>query len=102
MGFALHHLMSMISCISTNNVYKVVKDRSLITCGEGVEDILTYLMEFSSPLSDLCNYFDPHSKFEKLHSPSFRMLFIFNPLPSECAEFWSHLPDIFHSLRWKN
>ena len=38
----------------------VVRDGSLITCGEGVEDILIYLMEFSSPLSDLCKYFDLH------------------------------------------
>ena len=39
-----------------------LRDRSLITCGDGVEDILIYLMEFSSPLSDLCRYFDPHSR----------------------------------------
>ena len=37
-------------------------DGSLITCGEGVEDILIYLMELSSPLSDLCKKFDPHSR----------------------------------------
>ena len=37
-------------------------DRSLITCEEGVEDILIYLMKFSSPHSDLCKYFDPHSR----------------------------------------
>ena len=40
----------------------ILRDGSLITCGEGVEDILIYLMEFSSPLSDLCKYFDPHSR----------------------------------------
>ena len=39
-----------------------VRDGPLITCGEGVEDILIYLMEISSPLSDLCKYFDPHSR----------------------------------------
>ena len=38
------------------------RERSLLTCGERVEDILIYLMEFSSLLSDLCKYFDPHSR----------------------------------------
>ena len=39
-----------------------IRDGSLITLGEGVEDILIYLMEISSPLLDLCKYFDTHSR----------------------------------------
>ena len=39
-----------------------LRDESLITCGEGVEDILVYLTEFSSPISNLCKYIDPHSR----------------------------------------
>ena len=39
-----------------------LRDESLITCWEGLEDILIYLTEFSSPLSNLCKYFDPYSK----------------------------------------
>ena len=39
-----------------------VRDESLIIAGEGVEDILEYLMEFSSPVSDLCRKFGPPSR----------------------------------------
>ena len=39
-----------------------LRDGSLITCEKGVEDILIYLIEFSFPLSDLFQYFGPHSK----------------------------------------
>ena len=38
------------------------RGESLITCTEGKEDTLIYLMEFSSPFSDLCKNFDPHSR----------------------------------------
>ena len=78
------------------------RDGSLITCGEGVEDILIYLMEFSSP-SQIYVYilFPTPGLQKKLHSPSLEMLFIFHPPPSECAEFWYPLPDVFHPP-WKN
>ena len=33
---------------------------------------------------------------KKLHSPSLEMLLFFIPPPSECAGFWSPLPDVFH------
>ena len=55
----------MISLLFYAYVYEIaleLRDGSLITCGEGMKDILIYLMEFSSPLSDLCKYFDPHSR----------------------------------------
>ena len=40
----------------------ILRDGSLISCGVGMEDILIYVVEFSSPLSDLCRYFDLHSR----------------------------------------
>ena len=62
---------------------------TLITCGEGVEDILIYLMEFSSPFSDLCKYFDPHSRISE-ETPIVLLLkcfyFLF-PLPLSVQNF---------------
>ena len=43
-------------------MFLYVRDGSLITCGEGVEDILIYLMEIFPPLSNLCKCFDAHSR----------------------------------------
>ena len=80
-----------------------IRDGSLITCGEGVEDILIYLMEFSSLSQIYVNILIPTTGFQKkLLSISIKMLFIFHPLPSECAEFWFPLSDVFHPLPWKN
>ena len=42
-----------------------LKDGSLITSGEGVEDVLIHLMEFLSPFSDLCKNFGPHFRTSK-------------------------------------
>ena len=59
----------------------ILRDGSLITCGEGVEDILIYLMEFSSPPSQIyVNILIPTPESQnKLLSPSPEMLFIFQP-----------------------
>ena len=69
-----------MNCDSTIG-QRLVRDGSLITCGEGVEDILTYLMEFSSPPSQI--YVDiliPTPGLQKkLHNPSLEMLFTFHP-----------------------
>ena len=76
---------------------RVLRDGSLSTCGEGKEDILIYLMEFSSPSQIYVDILIPTPGFQtKLHSPSLEMLFILHPPPSECAEFWYPLPDVFH------
>ena len=74
-----------------------LRDGSLITCGEGVEGILIYLMEISSPSQIDVNVLIPTPGFQKKpHSPSLEMLLFFIPPPSECAEFWFPLPDVFH------
>ena len=79
------------------------RDGSLITCGEGVEDILIYLMEFSSPSQIYVNILIPTPGSQnKLHSPSREMLFIFQPLPLSVLDFGPPLPDVFHPLPWKN
>ena len=67
-----------------------------------MKDILVYLMEFSSPSQIYVIILIPISGFQrKLHSPSLEMLFISHPPLSECAEFWSPLPDIFHAYAIK-
>ena len=54
-----------------------------------MEDILIYLMEFSSLSQIYVKILLPTLGFQKkLHTP-LKMLFIFDTPPSECAEFWS-------------
>ena len=40
--------------IVMGSFHSLISNKSLIACGERVEDILIYFMEFSSPLSGLC------------------------------------------------
>ena len=63
--------------------------RSLTTWGGGrVEDILIYLMEFSSPSQIYVNISITTPGFQKeLLSPSLEMLLVFHPPPSEYVEF---------------
>ena len=50
-------------------------------------------MEFSSPSQIYVRTLVPTPVLqEKLHTPSFKMFFIFHPPSSECAEFWSPAP----------
>ena len=60
-------------------------------------------MEFSSPSQTYVNILDTAPELQKkLHTTYFKMLFIFHPPPSGCAEFWAPLLDVFHPLPWKN
>ena len=75
----------------TSPTRALIRDESLTTCGEGVEGIHIYLMGFLSPLSDLCNYFGPHSRTSEETPNSFflKCSLFFISHPSECAELWS-------------
>ena len=59
-----------------------IRHGSLVTCGEGVEDILVYLIEFLSPLSYLCKSCGPRFRTQEETSYSFLKCSLFlSPLP---------------------
>ena len=65
-----------------------VRDRPFITCGERLEDILIYLMEFSSPSQTYVKISVPIPGLQKkLHTPALKCTLFFIPPPLSLQNF---------------